>query len=233
MPSENAEPSHGTGDTPDQNEDLFAMTSLPRATSVGSRSSPESKPSDEPPPKPTEPEQAGEKQDNNSDLFAMTALPRATSTGSCSSTESKLSRDCPPSGPTDPARARDGDSGKEEHDFFDDVGYYALVKDFSETDADPELSDEFAKLKESVERCKILQQSVKELNADLMQAQKQTKLSTIEDAEKQKESDEKIENIRKMEEDAKRMRDSVPKKNERIIQIEAKNNALNLHIYEE
>ena len=163
----------------------------------------------------------------------MTALPRATSTGSCSSTESELSRDYPPSEPTEPARARDGDSGKEEHDFFEDVGYYALLKDFSESDADPELSDDFANLKESVERCEILQQSVKELNADLMQAQKQTKLSTIEDVKKQKESDEKIENIRKMEEDAKRMRDSVPKKNERIIQIEAENSALKNTITEE
>lgn len=164
-----------------------------------------------------------ESDDASEGLFAMTALPQGAS-DSVKSSPRALATTTDSSDLSDKAKNNDEADGD---DFFGDIGYNALVRDYNGACMDDsDLAEEFAKLQTRVEQCRRLRRTVHDLKADLGHAQKQTAAASLDDANKQRESDERMERIRKMEEDAIRIQDSVPTYEERCKSIECEKEEL-------
>lgn len=137
---------------------------------------------------------------HDEDLFSMTALP---------------------SSPTQTRTNVDEDENIAEDEFFEDIGYKKLVTECNALGAVGD--DALAELKAKAEQCKQLQKNVQALKADLDQLQEENATARRQDEAKQKESDDKMEAIRKMEEDTATITNSIPMKEEEIRKIEGEN----------
>lgn len=140
----------------------------------------------------------------NDDLFAMTALPESESTHS------------------DDENDEDADDALEM--LLDDIGYNKLVG--ASGAADPDLSESLARLAAKVESCRELQRSLKASTDELAEAQRQTAAASRQDAEQQRVSDGRMEHIRKMEDEAARITNSIPISEARAEDLELENQEL-------
>lgn len=154
----------------------------------------------------------GSQPDNSRELF-MTALPQTNSTS-----------------PGESDHANEVDSKADEDDFFGDIGYTKLEANFK----DARIEDkEFAKLQSAVNRCKELQSTIAKLKDDLAQKQEQNAAAKSKDTARQKESDEKMDVIRTMEEDATKINSStVPLCEAQVKKLEEENDLLKARIAE-
>ena len=104
----------------------------------------------------------------------------------------------------------------EESDFYEDIGYNKLIEDLQSTSSTDQNSDILKKINEKVSSCRQLEQTIREQAVELAAAKQKTTALQQEDAEQQKQSDEGLESIRKMEETALRLNSEIPTKEKRI-----------------
>ena len=92
-------------------------------------------------------------------------------------------------------------------EFYDDIGYNKLLDEYNacDCDKDHEISRSISKLRTHVDKCQELEKLIKDQASDLEHAKQQTSALMKLDATQQKESDEKMERIRKMEEDTQKI----------------------------
>jgi len=106
---------------------------------------------------------------------------------------------------------------EEESDFYEDIGYNKLLEDLQSTSCSSEQDNELlSKINEKVSQCRQLEQSIKVQAAELVAAKQKTTTLQQHDAEQQKQSDEGLESIRKMEETALRLNNEIPNHEKRI-----------------
>lgn len=111
------------------------------------------------------------------------------------------------------------DDSEADDDFYEDIGFNKLVADAK----DSNLSEEFDKLVAKVDQCRELQQTLKNFSNNLTHVQRQAEAASCRDAAQQQESDEKMEHIRMISEEAERIENSVPVQEEYIKQLEREN----------
>jgi len=155
---------------------------------------------------------------NEEELFSMTAVPSSESVESAADAGDNA--------------VDNKDGGEAEEGFFEDIGYNKFVADYNDASA-KDFDEEFNELKAKVDTTRQLQRTANDLKADLMQTQKQNAAASRQDAAKQKESDEKMEQIRKMEEDVYRIyNNSIPMQKERIKRLEYEKGGIESRIAE-
>ena len=138
------------------------------------------------------------------EVFAMTAIPSAPASDLASS---------------------DND------EFYDDIGYNKLLDEYNAlAHKDHEISRSISKLRTHVDKCQELEKLIKDQASDLANAKQQTSGLMKLDATQQKESDEKMERIRKMEEDTQKIYNAITTKNGGIKEMESENNTVQRRI---
>jgi hypothetical protein len=114
-----------------------------------------------------------------------------------------------------------GQSEDDDCDFFDDIGLNRLVVEFGKVPpGDPIVSELFAKLMARADRCRGLGALIDDRRARLLEESRYCEIARRDEAERQKASDGMMEHIRKMEEDAIRMENSMPMMEERARELE-------------
>ena len=109
-----------------------------------------------------------------------------------------------------------------ENAFYEDIGYNQLVADYNAAEENnSEISELYDKLTAKVGQCKELEGSIKDRQTDLTTAEIKTTAAAKQDATKQKDSDESMFHIRKMEEEAVRIDNSIPTREQHIEQLES------------
>jgi hypothetical protein len=104
-----------------------------------------------------------------------------------------------------------GQSEDDDCDFFEESGFNRLVVEFGKCPPDdPPVSELFAKLTARADRCRVLQASIDDRRARLLEETRYCEIARHEEAERQRESDSMMEHIRKTEEDAVRMENLMP-----------------------
>ena len=127
------------------------------------------------------------------------------------------------------APASDNDNDNDE--FYDDIGYNKLLDEYNAlAHKDHEISRSISKLRTHVDKCQELEKMIKDQASDLEHAKQQTSALMKLDATQQKESDEKIESIRNMEEETQKIYNAITKHKEHIEEMESENNTVQRRI---
>ena len=108
---------------------------------------------------------------------------------------------------------------EDESDFYEDIGYNKLIEDLQSTSCTDQNNDILSKINEKVSMCRQLDQSIREQATELAAAKQKITTLQQQDTEQQKQSDEGLESIRKMEETALRLNNEIPTKEKRINDI--------------
>jgi chromosome segregation ATPase len=117
----------------------------------------------------------------------------------------------------------DGDQSEDDADcdFIEDGGFNRLANEFRHyPDPDTTTSELFTKLTSRVNRCRELRASIEARRVHLLEGSHYCEIARREEAERQGESDGVMDLIRKIEEDAVRIEKSIPKRKERVEEIE-------------
>ena len=116
-------------------------------------------------------------------------------------------------------------------EFYDDIGYNKLLDEYNAlAHKDHEISRSISKLRTHVDKCQELEKLIEDQASDLEHAKQQTSALMKLDATQQKESDEKIESIRNMEEETQKIYNAITKHKEHIEEMESENNAVHRRI---
>eukprot|EP00804_Cyclotella_cryptica_P022440 CCRYP_015086-RA/>CCRYP_015086-RA protein AED:0.29 eAED:0.82 QI:0/0/0/1/0.5/0.33/3/0/858 len=123
----------------------------------------------------------------------------------------------------DSTHQREEDTGQDERDFFQEIGYHDFVKSFC-VESDQNLSEDFAKLRAKANECQELKRSLDDLESNLKTVRKEATASRERDAIEQKQSDDLLEQIREMEDRAIMIETMLlPQARQRIQEMEANN----------
>ena len=108
------------------------------------------------------------------------------------------------------------EDNEEESDFYEDIGYNKLIEDLQSTSSCKQDDELISKINEKVSQCRQLEQSIREQTQELAAAKQKTTTLQQQDTEQQKQSDEGLGSIRKMEETTLRLNNEIPTHEKRI-----------------